>query len=187
MKRTCIVGIDNGVTGSIMVLYDDKTFTFLKTPVIKQRNYTKKAKTITRVDFEKLYTFFQNLKTFNDVVMAVLERPMVNPKRFDSTISAIRCLESTQIILESNRIPFVFIDSKAWQSEFLPDVKGSDKLKEASDKRARKKFPSVAFKDGEGDSANIADYAMKHFVEIKEIKNGNRRNDEENSGPAEAA
>lgn len=182
--RTCVVGIDNGVTGSIMVVYDDGTYTFLKTPTIEQLSYTKKKKRIHRIDFKSLYTFFQNLKSFNEVVLVVMERPMVNPMRFDATLSAIRCLESTQIILEGHGIPYTFIDSKEWQKELLPGVVGSDKLKKASDKRARKHYPAVAFKDGQGDSANIAEYALKHFIEKKENKNGIGH--KENSGPAEA-
>jgi len=167
MERTCVVGIDNGVTGSIAVIYDDGTYTFLKTPVIQQLSYTKKKKYIARINFKKMYEFFQNLKTSNSVVLAVLERPMVNPMRFVATLSAMRALEATQIILEANGIPYTFIDSKEWQNELLPGVKGSDNLKAESDKRARKKYPAVAFRDGEGDSVNITEYALKHLVSKK--------------------
>lgn len=169
MKRTCVVGIDNGVTGSITVLYADGTFTYAKMPVIRQRNYTKTKTWLHRVNFPRLLHFMSNLASTNEVVIAVMERPMVNPHRFVASVSALRCLEATQIALEAAGIPYSFIDSKAWQKEFLPEgTKGTDALKKASDELAKKKYPIYQFKDGEGDSTHIAEYAKKHFVEEKE-------------------
>lgn len=168
MKRTCVMGIDNGVTGSITVLYADGTFTYIKMPSIKQRNYTKTRAFLHRVDFPRLAKFLTNIATTNQVVLAVMERPMVNPKRWIASTSALRCLEATQIALEMAGIPYTFIDSKAWQGEFLPKgTVGSEELKKASDALARKKYPVYNFKNGEGDSTHIAEYAKKHFVEEK--------------------
>lgn len=185
MKRTCVMGIDNGVTGSITVLYDDGTFTYLKMPTIRQRNYTKTVRHLERVNFPKLVKFLSSLAATNEVVIAVMERPMVNPKRFIASTSALRCLEATQIALESTGIPYSFIDSKNWQGEFLPKgTKGSDELKKASDDLAYKKLPVYKFKNGEGDSVHIAAYALKHYV--KENKE-NGRQPEEDSGSSEGS
>lgn len=168
MKRTCVMGIDNGVTGSITVLCADGTFAYAKMPSIRQRNYTKTRAYLHRVDFPKLVKFLTNIATMNQVVLAVMERPMVNPKRWVASMSALRCLEATQIALEMAGIPYTFIDSKAWQGEFLPKgTVGSEELKKASDTLARKKYPVYNFKNGEGDSTHIAEYAKKHFVEEK--------------------
>lgn len=186
-KRTCVVGIDNGVTGSITVLYADKTFTWWKTPVVKCRNYTKTVRHLERINFPKLLRFLSNLSSMNEVVLAVMERPMVNPKRWVASTSALRCLEATIIALEMTGIPYAFIDSKQWQKEFLPEgTKGSDDLKRASDELAIKKYPIHVFKNGEGDSCHIAEYALKHFVneeKTKENENGTRETDvkEDNS------
>lgn len=180
MKRTCVMGIDNGVTGSITVLYADGTFTYVKMPTFKQRNYTKVTSWLHRVNFVKLRAFLDNLTTTNEVVLAVMERPMVNPGRFAASASALRCLEATQIALELSGIPYAFIDSKAWQKELLPKgLKGSEELKKASDALAKKKYPMYNFKDGEGDSTHIAEYAKKHFTEEKQ----NGGTSEENSSP----
>lgn len=180
MKRTCVMGIDNGVTGSITVLYADGTFTYAKMPVIRQRNYTKTKAWLHRVDFPRLLRFLHNISSLNEVVIAVMERPMVNPHRFSASMSAIRCLEATQIALEGSGIPYAFIDSKAWQKEFLPEgTMGTEALKKASDELAKKKYPIYKFKNGEGDSTHIAEYAKKHFVEEKE----NGGTPEKDSGP----
>lgn len=45
------IGIDNGVTGSIGVIAEDRSVvSFWKTPIIKQQDYTKAKKNITRID-----------------------------------------------------------------------------------------------------------------------------------------
>lgn len=175
------MGIDNGVTGSITVLYAGGGFTHVKMPTIKQRNYTKKVGYLERVNFSKLLHFLTNLNTSNEVVIAAMERPMVNPKRFLASTSALRCLEATQIALECAGIPFCFIDSKNWQGEFLPKgIKGSDELKKASDTLANQKYPGCNFKNGDGDSIHIAEYALKHFVEEKK-QNGTQPEQEDSS------
>ncbi|MFX0132405.1 MAG: hypothetical protein ACFFDN_02040 [Candidatus Hodarchaeota archaeon] len=133
------IGIDNGVTGSIgLIVIEDNTkidIKFFKTPLINQQDYTKKKKRINRLNpiefLQILYTYKDSIAT-NDK-LAIIERPMVNPQRFNATLSAIRTLESTLTILESNQIPYMFVDSKQWQKEMLPKgCKGKDQLKKAS-------------------------------------------------------
>lgn len=182
-KRTCVVGIDNGVTGSITVLYADKTFTYMKMPTVKCRNYTKKEAHLERVNFPRLLRFFNNLSSTNEVALACLERPMVNPHRWIASTSALRCLEATIIALEGAGISYCYIDSKAWQKEYLPEgTKGSEDLKKASDALANTKYPVHVFKDGEGDSCHIAEYALKHFCEEKKI-DGRPDTVQDNSAP----
>ncbi len=180
-KRTCVVGIDNGVTGSIAVLYADKTFTWWKTPTVKCCNYTKVERHLERINFPKLLRFLSNLSSMNEVVLAVMERPMVNPKRWVASTSALRCLEATIIALEMCGINYAFIDSKEWQKELLPEgTKGSEDLKAASDALAIKKYPIHVFKNGEGDSCHIAEYALKHFVN-EEKTNGTQPDTKEDN------
>ena len=73
----------------------------------------------------------------------MIERPMVNPTRFAATISAIRCLEATELLLEELRIPYQFIDSKEWQKALLPSgLKGND-LKLGSESVANRLYPRL--------------------------------------------
>ena len=60
-------------------------------------------------------------------VMASIERPMVNPKRFEATVSALRALEATLIVLESLNIGKEYCDSKGWQKALLPYISVKDK------------------------------------------------------------
>ena len=127
-----IIGIDNGVTGSIGILVEGGRYFFSPVPVIKQQDYTKKKKNISRINIKILSEIL--LPNFNHNKCRVfIERPMVNSQRFNASISAVRALEATLIHLESHDIPYEFIDSKAWQKFCLPQgVKGTPELKKAS-------------------------------------------------------
>ena len=160
-QRTCertYVGIDNGVSGSIGVASDSNS-QFHLTPIFNCLSYTKKVKNINRVNVEELRAILEPLIN----PMAVLERPMVNPGRFDATISAIRALEATLIVLESLTIPYRFIDSKEWQSVMLPKgVQGADKLKAASLDIGRRLFPQFVKKfKKDADGMLIAECARR--------------------------
>ena len=58
MKKTIktFVGFDNGVTGSIGLLYPDGTNAFVLTPVIKELSYTKEKQYIHRINWKELLT-----------------------------------------------------------------------------------------------------------------------------------
>jgi hypothetical protein len=133
------IGIDNGVTGSIGIIPPDSTNTqFYLTPVFSTLNYTKEKKNVTRIDVLQLNVLFHNIVN----PLAILERPMVNPGRFQATASALRALEAMLITLERYSIPYMFIDSKQWQKEMLPKgLKGSDVLKKASLDIGKRLFP----------------------------------------------
>lgn len=162
MKKI-IVGFDNGVTGSIAVLYPDGKSCFLETPTIKVRDYTKEEQHCHRVDWKEL---LHNMPKKN--TLAVIERPMVNPKAFVATKSALRALESTLVILEMLDIPYTFVDSKEWQREFIASsVMGHDQMKKASKDISIKLFPqhqSKIEKHGDGDSLLIAEYYKRKLA-----------------------
>ena len=134
-------GIDNGVTGGLTILsHDGEVLVHAKTPVKKCMNYTKKKAFMNRVD-SLAFRDLINKAGANTFVM--IERPMVNPTRFAATISAIRCLEATELILEELKIPYQFIDSKEWQKALLPSgLKGND-LKLASDSVSARLYPRL--------------------------------------------
>lgn len=86
---------------------------------------------------------------------------MINPGRFQASISAVRALEATLITLELLNIPYQYLDSREWQRDILPKgVKGADELKRASLDVGKRLFPQFAhmFK-GDADGILIAHWA----------------------------
>ncbi len=160
-KLKLYVGIDNGVSGTIG-WSDGINHGQIKVPVFKQQNYTKAKGNISRIDHCFLNDFFKKLHTPGQAIFVIIERPMVNPARFKASISAVRALESTQLILELNSFPYQFIDSKEWQKAMLPKgIKGADQLKKASIDIAKRLFPSVECKP-DGDGILMAEYARRN-------------------------
>lgn len=161
MNKT-YVGIDNGVTGSIGVITIkgvDKRSAFIETPVIKVRDYTIEVQYCHRIDWRNL---LENIP--KDSIVA-LERPLVNPRTFVSSKSALRAFEATLIVLEMKDLEFIFIDSKKWQREFIgSNIIGHDNLKDASKKIGIELFPNhktLIEKHGDADGLLIAEYICR--------------------------
>lgn len=133
-------GIDNGISGSIGIIYEDGTYEFHQTPVKKVLDYTKEKKYVNRIDGAKLKEILNKAAVGS---MVMLERPMVNPSRFVPTMSAIRAYEATITILEDLNLPYEIIDSKQFQKLYIPTgVKGDD-LKPASLEVGNRLFPET--------------------------------------------
>lgn len=158
MKRKIYVGIDNGATGTITIL-SNKVFHF-PTPTKVELSFTKAKQYISRIEQE---TLIEKLSIENiGRSFCLMERPMLNPMRWKSSISAARALEATLIILEQLKIPYAYIDSKEWQKYFFPHMnlkKKTPELKTAAITIARRLFPSIKTKDA--DSILIAEYARR--------------------------
>jgi len=159
------VGIDNGISGSIGMIGSTGRVLFLSTPIIKQQNYTKSKKNISRVDYLALK---QILKIRPESIqMVLLERPMVNPGRFMATASALRALEATLIALETLHLPYTYVDSREWQSYLLPQgTKGPAALKRASMEVGCRLWPSRANrirKHKDADGLLIAEHCRRVF------------------------
>lgn len=159
------IGIDNGVTGSIGICTDGGA-TIFKTPVHSCLSYTKKKQNITRIKTEELKDLLK-VNTLNQrpLSFCLIERPMVNPGRFKATVSALRALEASLIVLEDLEIPYQYIDSKEWQKALLPSgLKGPAELKKASMEIACRLFPHLKdriIKHKDGDGLLIAEYARR--------------------------
>lgn len=157
------VGIDNGVTGSIGLLYPNGANFFVLTPVVKELSYTKEKQFIHRINWKELRA---NIPPMSFVL---IERPMVNSKAFTATSSALRALEATLIIVEMLECEFIYIDSKEWQREFIASsVIGHDNLKEASKKIGINLFPNHTTKitkHGDADGLLIAEYGRRKYGE----------------------
>ena len=158
MSKTYI-GVDNGTTGSIGILADGKTL-YVHTPTKKELSYTKKKQYISRIDTAKLADLLDEFAMDNAI--AILERPLVNPGRFKATVSGVRALEATLIVLEMLKVPYQYIDSKEWQKALLPSGLKGNELKKASLEVGKRLFPQVdfsGFKDADG--LLIAEYARR--------------------------
>jgi hypothetical protein len=160
------IGVDNGVTGTIGIIYPDGEYYFSKIPVKTEQSYTKTKQNITRIDNIALLNLFTSIKKENEEssFFAFIERPMVNPGRWKASISAVRCLESVLIIFECLEIPYQYIDSKEWQKKFLPSGLEGKALKKGSCDIAIRLFPKeqvLIKKHKDGDSLLIAEYAKR--------------------------
>jgi hypothetical protein len=162
MMYDVIIGIDNGVSGSIgMIQPSSGEYTFNKTPVQSYQDYTKKKKNVNRVipsEFIEIITKFPGRK------FALIERPMINPRKFTATISAVRCMEAQLQLLESLNISYDFCDSKEWQKTLLPAGCKGEALKTASRDIGIRLFPEVEEiirKQKDADGMLIAEYARR--------------------------
>jgi hypothetical protein len=156
------IGFDNGVTSQgIGVITHDMKASLFPLPVKREASYTKEEKFITRVNYKDLVKLLKTIKDSfpkNEKFSVAIERPMVNSRRFNATLSAIRCLEATIIALEMTGFNFSYIDSKEWQRVLLPgDIKGSDELKKASLIAGKQLYPYLTLKK-DADGILIAEY-----------------------------
>ena len=155
------VGIDNGVSGTIGFVGDNIAPLIVHTPVKKEQDYTKAKKVISRLDYSKFMQLFDKYNK-NDIIV-IQERPLINPTRFTSTVSAARCHEAELIMLEIMGLKHMFIDSKEWQKALLPKgIKGSDEQKKASFDIGNRLFPQFEdFKHKDRDGLLIAEYGRR--------------------------
>lgn len=168
MNNRIYIGIDNGVTGSVGILSPNNKNFFFPVPTKKQQNYTKTKRNITRIDYSKMRTyllFASHIAIENNYsIFCILERPMINPGRFQNTISAARSLEAVLIVIEELSFPYQYIDSKEWQKELLPKGFKKEELKKASMDIGIRLFPvfeDAIKKQKDADGLLIAEYARR--------------------------
>jgi len=160
-KPRCFIGIDNGVSGSIGVIFEDGTYMFCKTPVKKAQDYTKAKKIVSRVQPLELKSI---LSVAGEGSMVLIERPMINSTRFNASMSAIRAYEATITILETLGLPFQICDSKEWQKGLLPTGISGDDLKSASLDIGHRMYPAIKnLKHPDCDGMLIAHYCKQKY------------------------
>uniref|UniRef100_A0A6M3XTZ0 Uncharacterized protein n=1 Tax=viral metagenome TaxID=1070528 RepID=A0A6M3XTZ0_9ZZZZ len=150
-NKEVFIGIDNGVTGSIGIITPEQIL-YIPTPTITVQDYTKRKKTINRINFN--ITKFILARACDRKTMVLLERPMINPDRFNQSIIAARAYEATLIIVEELGISHDWIDSRKWQKLFFPEEiigTGTKMLKLYSNSVGKRLFPDV-------DIGNLDDY-----------------------------
>lgn len=165
------IGIDNGPSGSIGLICVGDSFRaahFSPMIVRKEQNYTKAKQNITRVDLLRLIEWTIERvphQILRPNIHVMMERPMVNPRRFKATTSALRALEATLWAVEIMKLSHSYIDSKEWQKELLPKgTKGTSELKKASMDIGIRLFPEhkeIVEKHGDADGLLIAEYCRR--------------------------
>lgn len=166
------VGIDNGVSGSIGIVKQHNA-QMLAMPTRSELSYTKAKRNITRINWQELRGLFLehcplgsvNVRGSGGIVHVLLERPMVNPTRFQATASALRAMEATLVVIEMFKLPLQYVDSRQWQKEMLPSgLKGADQLKKASHDIGMRMFPHLAAiidKHGDADGLLMAEWGRR--------------------------
>lgn len=189
-----VIGIDNGSTGAIGVLGLEKAL-YVKTPVVKVRDYKKAASYVTRVDHVKLKEFLYSVLSRTTDVSVLLEPPMVNIFTFKATASALRALETTLVVLEQLGLSAVnpgdiasgyqFVLAKDWQAEVFKDVivPMKARLKAQGDKGASNVFgtrtiPKDTFKRWSREyGEKLYPELSEHFHKVKVVRKGNKQVD----------
>lgn len=93
---------------------------------------------------------------------------MINPGRFRATVSAIRALEATLIIIEDLKLPYKYIDSREWQKALLPKDLEKEELKKASLQIGKRMFPNINFDSfTDADGLLIAKYGSMNNGDTK--------------------
>ena len=160
------IGIDNGISGTIGIIKENGETFFFKTPIKSEQNYTIKKGNISRIEKKELSLLLSSNIDDLSRCHVILERPLVNPTRFQASISAMRALEATLIVLEELNIPYEYTDSKKWQGLLLPKgLKGSELLKKASMDIGCRLFPQhseLIKKQKDADGILIAEYCKRN-------------------------
>lgn len=167
MAHKLFCGVDNGTTGTVACVGACLT-QFIETPIIKEQSYTKAKKIISRIDHLSLKQWFINIMGEGIApcdIIAVIERPMINPTRFAASVSAARSLEATLCVIEDLGIPHQYADSREWQKVMLPSgLQGAPELKKASMDIGLRLFPeqeAVIRKHKDADALLIAEWARR--------------------------
>lgn len=152
VKRTGVLFFDNGTTGTIGWRCGCTINEMIEVPVKKRASFHKSPRSTTIIDVDALEKALRDMLDRAKVkpcdVIAYRERPMINPKRWQASMSASRADEAETIVLERMGIEYHYVDSKAWQRHILPSSgkKGttSDILKAESKDIGCKMFENLS-------------------------------------------
>lgn len=165
----CYIGIDNGISGTIGILRGDKS-SFFKVPTFFGQDYVKTKKNVTRIDFISLASLLDKIVASSLETFIIMERPMINPRRFSATVSAARSMESVLIVVDllkaRHKIHFRWVDSKEWQSRIFPKGTKGDKTKLRSMQIGSKKYPQhseLIVKHKDADGLMLAEFCRNEY------------------------
>lgn len=137
---TWILGIDNGITGSIALMDPSGKVVFhAPVPVYKERKWTKpklaKLKTKTKVVYDEItmidvVTLQRMLVKYTSTISDIhcfLERPAISYAAawsMKTSISAAMSWAYVVHVLKQLQIPRTDVDSKDWQKQLIPEATG---------------------------------------------------------------
>lgn len=179
-----VIGMDNGCTGTICSwIVENNKIDFRQTPSKHMLNYQKDINYIDRLDHEEIKTWINNqikcakLLYNNEIrIIIILERPMVNPQRFDASLNAVRAFEALLVILQQLNLKYITIDSKQWQHHFfgkdtsfmnlkLESLKmGIDLLRQYKNNKNYAEMIEVVKSHGDADALLITKYAIEKLI-----------------------
>lgn len=119
-----VLFFDNGTTGTVGWMGYRGMSKMVEVPTKKRASFHKNPRATTVIDIKELERIICNWMDWGytepGAVIAYRERPMINPKRWLASLSAIRADEAETIMLEQMGIKYQYVDSKAWQRHILP-------------------------------------------------------------------
>ena len=144
--KVVTMGFDNGCTGTLAAFVDGRlvdfreqfSYRWRKPHVLTRNSY------MSRIDFPRLVEWIASKKALAARCLAVVERPMTDETRLHQTLSSHHAQEALMIALEQSGVPYMTVDSSAWQRRYLPGISGSVLLKAASAERAAAEYPEFA-------------------------------------------
>jgi len=181
------IGIDNGATGSVGIISSpSQHVAFFPVPIKTVPNYTKEVQMIGRIHLTELKKEILGRIPVGDEynIRCLIERPFMAPVEtiidehgkkvpsvnmifLKSSLNAHRSFEAVIILMESMKIGYEVVDSKAWQKQMLGNrIKGSKALKEASKLKGIQMFPQfedVINKHKDADGLLIASFAQIYY------------------------
>lgn len=147
-----VLFFNSGTTGTVGWLGYRGMSKMVEIPVKKRTSFHKVPHSMTVIDVEELerrICYWMDWGyTEPAAVIAYRERPVINPKRWSESLTAIRADEAVTIMLERMGIKYQYVDSKAWQRHILPSFgkagTTSDMLKAESKDIGLKMFKSLS-------------------------------------------
>lgn len=162
------VGFDNGTTGTYGVVdYAGKAIAFGETPVKTVRDYTLKIRHITRIDVLAVMRLLHIFAGLGSKLVVVTERPLLNPRLFRGSVSAVRAYEALLIAIElAGGTVARTVDIRNWMAEYTPLSEVQD-TKENSARIGVELFPQFADEiagHGDADGLLMAEYARREYI-----------------------
>lgn len=162
-----IIAADNGL-GNWTIMRDGQVVDFFEVPTFKHADRKKsKVSYTTRIDTKKLTEKLMLSCVDRANARAFVERPLINPVRFKSSVVGIRAYEAVLIVLEDLCIGYERVDSRTWQRDFWPAPEKGKKnnTKSLSRNIACQLFPHLKeqIEKSDGDSLLMAEWARRRM------------------------
>jgi hypothetical protein len=159
------IGIDNGLDGAMVALYDDNRTTWFDTPVV---NLGKKGKRKRAYAVAEMTRLLKPVRTLD--VRVFLESAQAMPKQgVSSTFKTGLGFGLWQGICAGLGLSYEIVHPRTWQKVMLRDVPGGE-TKDRSMAKCQQLFPDIPLMkprgrvlsmDGRADAALIAAYGMR--------------------------